>query len=59
MKFLTITALLVGIAGAFLLSWGAWLIYPPIGYICAGLLCLLWSYLVSRALGQPRNNKEE
>ncbi|HAU5684370.1 hypothetical protein NFG17_19335 [Proteus mirabilis] len=59
MKFLTITALLVGISGAFLLSLGTWLIYSPMGYICAGLLCLLWSYLVSRMLGQSRNNKEE
>ncbi|ASB03443.1 TPA: hypothetical protein ACKRHV_003718 [Proteus mirabilis] len=59
MKFLTITALLVGIAGACLLSFGAWLTYPPMGYMCAGGLCLFWSYLVSKALGQSRNSKEE
>ncbi|MDB9568112.1 hypothetical protein OW293_016095 [Providencia rettgeri] len=57
MKFLTITALLVGIAGACLLSFGAWLVYSPIGYITAGVLCLLWSYLVSKSMGQPKNGK--
>ncbi|ENY6787135.1 hypothetical protein ACF1CY_004669 [Providencia rettgeri] len=57
MKFLTITALLVGIAGACLLSFGAWLVYSPIGYITAGVLCLLWSYLVSKSMGQPKNTK--
>lgn len=57
MKFLTITALLVGIAGACLLSFGAWLVYPPIGYITAGVLCLLWSYLVSKSMDQPKNGK--
>ncbi len=57
MKFLTITALLVGIAGACLLSFGAWLIYSPVGYITAGVLCLLWSYLVSKSMVQPKNGK--
>ncbi|EIU7559284.1 hypothetical protein REJ26_000745 [Providencia stuartii] len=57
MKFLTITALLVGIAGACLLSFGAWLVYSPVGYITAGVLCLLWSYLVSKSMGQPKNGK--
>lgn len=57
MKFLTITALLVGIAGACLLSFGAWLVYSPVGYITAGVLCLLWSYLVSKSMGHPKNGK--
>ncbi len=57
MKLLTITALLVGIAGAFLLSLGTWLIYPPIGYMTAGSLCLVWSYLVSKAMSQPKVDK--
>ncbi|HHP7422302.1 hypothetical protein AB7281_21205 [Providencia rettgeri] len=57
MKFLTITALLVGIAGACLLSFGAWLVYSPVGYITAGVLCLLWSYLVSKSMSQPKNGK--
>jgi len=47
---LTVLSLIVGIVGAFLLSFGAWLIYAPAGYLAGGLLCLLWSWLVSRAI---------
>ncbi|EKT55524.1 hypothetical protein [Providencia sneebia] len=57
MKFLMIAALLVGIAGACLLSFGAWLIYQPAGYVTAGGLCLLWSYLVSKSMDQPEIGK--
>ncbi|MEG0716076.1 MAG: hypothetical protein RSE33_06255 [Hafnia sp.] len=48
--FLIILAPLVGVLGAFLLAYGAWLIYPPAGFIVAGALCLLWSWLVARYL---------
>ncbi|MCJ6116415.1 hypothetical protein LQG45_17970, partial [Klebsiella variicola] len=47
---LMILAPLVGVLGAILLSFGAWVIYPPAGYITGGILCLLWSWLVSRSL---------
>ncbi|MBD2779695.1 hypothetical protein ID852_03520 [Xenorhabdus sp. 42] len=54
MKLLIITALLVGLAGGGLVSYGAWLLLPAAGFIVAGLLCLGWSYLVSRMLdSQP------
>ncbi|MER2920147.1 hypothetical protein ABTW36_06455, partial [Morganella morganii] len=36
MKLLTITALLVGVAGACLLAFGAWLLMPAAGFITAG-----------------------
>lgn len=42
MKLLTITALLVGVAGACLLAFGAWLLMPAAGlslpavYACSG-----------------------
>ncbi|TDB57236.1 hypothetical protein [Photorhabdus khanii] len=52
MKTLIITALLVGIAGGGLLSYGSWLLLPAAGFIVAGALCLVWSYLVSRMMGQ-------
>ncbi|MCC8385142.1 hypothetical protein GPY51_14960 [Photorhabdus laumondii subsp. laumondii] len=52
MKTLIIIAMLVGIAGACLLSFGAWLLLPAAGYLVAGALCLGWSYLVSRMMGQ-------
>ena len=54
---LMILAPLVGVLGAILLSFGAWVIYPPAGYITGGILCLLWSWLVSRYL--PGNWKIE
>lgn len=54
MKILIFVALLVGMAGGGLLSYGAWLLLPAAGFIVAGGLCLGWSYLVSRMLGhQP------
>jgi len=49
---LTILAPSVGVAGAFLLSFGAWMVYPPAGFIVGGLLCTLWSWLVSRYLSE-------
>lgn len=48
--FLIILAPLVGVLGALLLSYGAWLIYPPAGFVVAGALCLCWSWLVARYL---------
>ncbi|MDE9537135.1 hypothetical protein KKI91_21270 [Xenorhabdus bovienii] len=54
MKILIFVALLVGMAGGGLLSYGAWLLLPAAGFMVAGVLCLGWSYLVSRMLGhQP------
>ena len=47
---LMILAPLVGVLGAILLSFGAWDLYPPAGDITGGILCLLWSWLVSRSL---------
>ncbi|MEX0445512.1 hypothetical protein [Xenorhabdus sp. SGI246] len=52
MKILIIAALLVGLAGGGLLSYGAWLLLPAAGFIVSGSLCLGWSYLVSRMLSQ-------
>lgn len=40
-----ILAPLVGVLGALLLAYGAWLIYPPAGFVVAGALCLFWSWL--------------
>ncbi|TKU09616.1 hypothetical protein [Citrobacter sp. wls829] len=47
---LTILTPLIGVLGALLLSFGAWMIYPPAGYIAGGLLCLSWSWLMARLL---------
>lgn len=54
---LPVLSLIVGIIGAFLLSFGAWMVYTPAGYITGGLLCLLWSWMVSRALAANQAQK--
>jgi len=50
---LTILTPLIGVLGALLLSFGAWLIYPPAGYIAGGALCLSWSWLMAKFLSAP------
>lgn len=39
----------IGLLGAWLVTFGAWLILPAAGYITAGGFCLLWSWLASQA----------
>ncbi|WP_271311776.1 hypothetical protein [Yersinia intermedia] len=57
-QFLTILSLIVGLIGAALLSYGAWLILPAMGFSVAGSLCLAWSYLVSRSVAQKPNDND-
>lgn len=47
---------LVGVMGALLLSFGAWMIYQPAGYIAGGLLCIVWSWLMAKFLSSPATN---
>ncbi|OWF75539.1 hypothetical protein B4907_21405 [Yersinia kristensenii] len=54
-QLLTILSLIVGLIGAALLSYGAWLVLPAMGFSVAGGLCLAWSYLVSRSVAQKPN----
>ena len=51
---LMILAPLIGVMGAILLSFGVWMIYPPGGLISAGMLCLIWSWLVIHLTGDGR-----
>lgn len=44
----------VGLAGALLLAYGSWLVFPPAGFIVGGLLCLVWSFMSARALAASR-----
>lgn len=46
---LIILNFLIGLIGAALISYGAWLYSPIAGLIVGGLFCLLWSYLGARA----------
>ena len=48
---------LVGVLGALLLSFGAWMIYPPAGYIAGGLLCLPWSWMVAKFISSTSENQ--
>ncbi|CQJ43539.1 TPA: hypothetical protein PXO06_001103 [Yersinia enterocolitica] len=57
-QFLTILSLIVGLIGAALLSYGAWLILPAMGFSVAGGLCLTWSYLVSRSVAQKTKDND-
>jgi hypothetical protein len=41
---------LAGFSGAALISYGAWLIYPPAGFIVGGLLLMAFAMLVGRRL---------
>lgn len=51
---------LVGLAGAGLLSYGAWLAYAPAGFIVGGVLSLMWSFLMARAgQSQPASADED
>lgn len=40
----------VGLLGAAALAYGASLYSPPLGWVVGGVLCLVWSLLMSRAL---------
>ncbi|OAT35560.1 hypothetical protein M987_04271 [Enterobacter soli ATCC BAA-2102] len=42
--------------GALLLSFGAWMVYQPAGYIAGGLLCIVWSWLMAKFLASPATN---
>ena len=55
---LMILAPIIGVLGAALFSYGAWLVYQPAGFMAAGGLCLFWSWFVSKYLSvqQRRDN---
>lgn len=45
---------IVGIIGALLLAYGAWLLLPALGFITGGILCLVWSFLMAKAMSIPK-----
>ncbi len=47
---MTFLSFFIGLAGAILLSAGAWLILPAAGLITGGLICLLWSFLIAKSM---------
>lgn len=50
---LIILNFLIGLIGAGLVSYGAWMYSPITGPIVSGLFCLLWSYLGARSASTP------
>lgn len=50
---LIILNFLIGLIGAGLVSYGAWLYSPVAGFIVGGAFCLLWSYLGARSASTP------
>ncbi|MFQ2135123.1 hypothetical protein ACK34S_21790 [Aeromonas hydrophila] len=48
---------IVGLLGAAALVYGASLYAPPLGWIVGGLLCLIWSFLMSRAVAAAKFSK--
>ena len=57
-----LTIFIVGLLGAALLSYGAWLVYPPAGLLTAGVLAMTWSAMMSRAVALQKreaNRKRE
>lgn len=46
---MNILIFLVGLVGSALVAAGAWLVFPPAGYIAGGVLCLAWSFMAARA----------
>ncbi|HED1257112.1 TPA: hypothetical protein R4S16_004704 [Citrobacter amalonaticus] len=47
---ITFLSFTVGLAGAVLVSVGAWLVAPAAGWITGGLICLIWSFLIARTV---------
>jgi len=49
MNLLDYATLIAGTLGLASITIGAGMIYPPAGYIVAGVCLLAWSYIVARA----------
>lgn len=55
----TILIFMIGLVGAVLVSFGAWLVTPPAGFIVAGVLCLTWSWLAARSISRRQAETAE
>jgi len=49
MSFIDWATLFAGILGLASITAGTWMIFPPAGFIVAGISLLAWSYIVARA----------
>lgn len=48
-KIFSNCSMLIGFAGVGFVSYGAWLAYPPAGFIVLGFLLMVNSYLIAKA----------
>ncbi|QLO37317.1 hypothetical protein HV213_16590 [Klebsiella sp. RHBSTW-00484] len=53
---ITILSFIIGLAGAVLMSVGAWLVSPAAGLITGGIICLVWSFLIARTVSVHAKN---
>lgn len=50
---MNIIVFVIGLIGLSAISFGAWSIYEPAGFIVCGLFLLWWSYMVASWSSQP------
>jgi len=50
---MNIIVFVIGLIGLAAISFGAWSIYEPAGFIVCGLFLLWWSYMVASCSSQP------
>lgn len=55
LNVIAVLVFLVGLAGAVMVSAGAWLLSPAAGLITGGVLCIFCSCIWARSLGKPTN----
>lgn len=54
---IAIFTFITGIMGALIVSYGAWLVYAPAGYLTAGIFLMATSYFWARS-AQPLDPKQ-
>lgn len=50
---ISVLIFLIGLAGAVMISAGAWIFSPAAGLITGGILCIFCSCLWAKAVGKP------
>lgn len=49
---ISVLTFVIGLIGACLVSFGAWLYSPAAGFITGGVVCLFWSFIAAQAAPQ-------
>ncbi len=56
---INIFCFIIGLLGAVLLAYGAWLLLPALGFIVGGVLCMLWSFFMARGVAVQQANTQK